>query len=207
VETLACRILTHLRDMDREAVPREGKPTGLWWYGRHARPELRRPSTEVAWTAALTTRLGRDDYAVEKEVPYPDRRRDRCDLVVQLPDGRRVWVEVKGAWKDYWLKKGGVGIFRSYLLHPLVPFPSMGKTHTAALDLVKLERLGPDVANIVAFVLIGFDTADAPLAPEFVEFTSRAQLGCAPWTGAADSWHDAQGRGVHVRLWWRPTSR
>jgi hypothetical protein len=208
MDALGATILTALRRMDAEAGPRaDGKATGLWWYGGHARPELKRPQSEVEWSRRLGVLLADAGYATRREVPYPDKPRDRCDLVVALRDGRRLWLEVKGAWKDYWLRKGGAGIFRSYLLHPLVPCPSMGKSHTAALDLVKLRRLGPDVADVVAFLLVGFDTADAPLAPEFDELASSAQLGVAPWTGTADSWSDSQGRGVHVCLWWQPTSR
>ncbi len=208
MDALAPTILSLLRRMDAEAGLRaDGKATGLWWYGGHARPELRKPQTEVEWSRRLGILLTEAGYPARREVPYPDKARDRCDLVVTMKDGRRLWLEVKGAWKDYWVAKGGAGIFRSYLLHPLVPFPSMGKSHTAALDIVKLERIGAADADLVAFLLVTFDTADAPAADDLAELTGLAKLDRAPWSGFSDDWTDAKGRGVHARLWTRPTPR
>src|SRR5262245_15494133 len=98
----AALVLSLLRRMDREAVARaDGKATGLWWYGGHARPELKRPQTEVEWSRRLGALPAEAGYPTRREVPYPDKPRDRCDLVVTLMDGRRMWLEVKGAWKDY----------------------------------------------------------------------------------------------------------
>lgn len=201
-------VLQALRRMDTEAGPRaDGQATGLWWYGGHARPELKKPQTEVEWSRRLGVLLTDAGYPTRREVPYPDKRRDRCDLVVTMKDGRRLWLEVKGAWKDYWVAKGGAGIFRSYLLHPLVPFPSMGKNHTAALDLVKLERLGPADADLVALLLVTFDTSDAPADPDLAELVALAKLDRPPWSAYSDDWTDAKGRGVHARLWSRSASR
>jgi len=98
VDRLARDLFASLRRMDAEAVPRpDGTPTGLWWFGGHARPELRRPQTEVEWSRRLATILADAGYDARREVSYPDRPRDRCDLVVTLPDAGRIWIEVKGA--------------------------------------------------------------------------------------------------------------
>lgn len=208
MDALASAVLASLRQMDREAVPRpDGQATGLWWYGGHARPGLKKPQTEVEWSRRLGVLLTAAGYPTRREVPYPDKPRDRCDLVVTLNDGRRLWLEVKGAWKDYWVARGGAGIFRSYLLHPLVPYPSMKKGHTAALDLAKLTRVGPPDADLVALLLVVFDTDDAPAAGDVEELVSLAKLDRAPWSTFADDWKDAKGRGVHARLWLRDTPR
>jgi hypothetical protein len=204
MQALAQQILGSLRAMDAEAVPRsDGKLTGLWWYGGHARPELKRPQTEVEWSRRLAALLSNAGYTTRRETAYPGTPRDRCDLVALLPDGRRVWIEVKGAWKDYWVARRGHAIFRGYLLHPLVPYPALGKRHTAALDLEKLGRLGPSSADLVAFLLVGFDRPDAPLDADLAEFVGLAGLGRDPWSGATDSWTDVQQRGVHPHVWWR----
>ena len=208
VDVLAPTIISIFRRMDAEAGPRpDGKQTGHWWYGGHARPELKRPHTEVEWSRRLGVLLTAAGYPTRREVPYPDKARDRCDLVVTLNDGRRLWLEVKGAWKDYWVARGRAGIFRSYLLHPLVARPSMKKGHSAALDFAKLTRVGPPDADLVALLLIVFDTDDAPAAVDVEELVSLAKLDRAPWSSYADDWKDAKGRGVHVRLWLRDTPR
>lgn len=207
VETLRGSILRHLRAMDAEAVPRaDGRATGLWWYGGHARPELKRPQTEVEWSRRLAALLAAEGYGVRREVPYPGPgtgRPERCDLVLVLRDGRRAWIEVKGAWKDWWLARGGEAIFRAYLLHPLVPAPSLGKGHTAALDLAKLGRLRREHADAVALVLVTFDTDDAPAEPDLGEFERLAKLGA--WDGSRARWDDphAPARRVDVRVWSR----
>ncbi len=203
-DLLARTIFTALRRMDREAVARaDGKATGLWWYGGHARPELRRPSTEVEWSRRLAALLGSSGLAARQEVAYPAQPRERCDLVVEIPGRGRAWLEVKGAWKDYWSARDRDDVFRAYLLHPLVPFPSVRRTHTAALDIAKLVRLRPDDGALAALLVVGFDTADDPLAGDLAELVDRAELDAAPWTGFVDDWTDAAGRGVHVRLWTR----
>jgi hypothetical protein len=68
-------------------------------------------------------------------------------------DGR-IWIEIKGAWKAWWGKRDH--LYRSYLLHPLVPGLDP-KTHTAALDVEKVSRMTSKAADHVGLLLIGFE--------------------------------------------------
>jgi hypothetical protein len=146
---LAPALLKCLREMDLEAcLPRGASPTGLAWFGGHREPEKKRPRTEPCWSQRLAELLPAHGFPAQAEVRYPSAPRDKCDVVASLPDGSAVWVEVKGAWKEYWRGKSEL-IYRSYLLHPLVPGLDTSKSHTAALDLVKLNRLKPPDASPV----------------------------------------------------------
>jgi hypothetical protein len=200
-DDLAATLFAFLREMDAETgVTEDCKPIGLNWYGRQRKP---RPRVEVEWTRELERRLRARGHDVRGEHPYPDKPPRRCDLVVTTADGRRTWIEVKGAWKDYWARKRNLAMFRAYLLHPREPYPKLGKEHTAALDVAKLGRLARPHADAVALLLVGFDTADLPIAPDFADLVRFEGLDRAPWTAQADDWTDAAGRGVHARYWTR----
>jgi hypothetical protein len=183
------RIVAALRAMDAEALPVDGKPTGLNWYGGWARPDLRRPHTEVEWTKSLAKRLG-----CHREVRYPADPRIRCDLV---DDG--CWIEVKGLWPAYWEGLGKRTIYEAYLFDPLKPYPSLGKSHTAARDIVKLARLSPEVAPAVGLVLVGFDSDAKPCDADIGELARLAQLG-RWWHGSA-RWPDPNLPGQSVKVW------
>lgn len=188
-------MLSILHALDEEAVPRaDGKPTGLNWYGGHARPDLARPQTEPLWSKALASGLSAGGYASQAEVPYPSTPRERCDLVV----GNRIWIEVKGAWKAYWGKRDH--LYRSYLLHPLVAGLDP-KSHTAALDIVKLTRLTKVDADYVGLLLIGFERQDNPMDAEVDVLVKGAGLGA--WSRTEAGWPDAHRAGERVRcsLW------
>lgn len=210
METIEDEVVAALRRMDAEAGPRaDGKATGLWWYGGHARPDLRRPQTEVEWSRRLGDLLRDGGRGVRREVRYPGGSRDRCDLVIDVRDrSGPLWLEVKGAWKDWWMGHGGAAMFRSYLLHPLVPAPSLGRRHTAALDVQKLARLDRTDAAAVGLLLVAFDVPSAPVTPDLTEFARLAGLDAAPWRTRTAEWPDvhAPSRTVHVRLWTRPTT-
>ncbi len=183
------QIVTALRAMDAEAQPINGKPTGLNWYGRWARRDLKRPQTEVEWTRALAQRM-----SCQREVAYPADARKRCDLVV---DG--CWIEVKGLWPAWWAARGQRSIYEAYLFDPLKPYPALGKDHTAARDLLKLQGLSAVDAPAVGLVLIGFDTVAAPCDTDVDEFARLAGLG--GWWHGHDSWPDAQRLGEAVKAW------
>jgi hypothetical protein len=191
--------------MDRDATTvRDGEPTGLYWYGRHARPDQKRPQTEPNWSKELARRLCAEGIEAAAEVAYPrlDRsRRNRCDLVVSLADGSTLWIEIKGAWKEYWRQQGGMWFYESYLLHPLVGGLDKSKTHTVPLDLEKLASLRPDDADYVGMLLIGFDAAGAPMEQDVAKLENLAGLRHEPWRIESTDWPDPHRGGQHVRCW------
>lgn len=199
-----------LHQMDTEASCRKwGEPTGLNWYGGYFRPECKKPPTETSWTRRLEQLLPEYGYPTEREVPYPYNRRRKCDNVVTLPGGARLWLENKGAWKDYWMQNGGSWIYRSYLLHPLVAGLDATKTHTVPLDFEKLYPLRRPEADYIGFLLLGFDSAADPMDDDVAELTRRAGLNKRPWSVAATGWKDAYRPGCRVQawLWQRPVCR
>jgi hypothetical protein len=195
--------------MDREACCiRDGESAGLSWYGAYFRPECTRPPTETSWTRRLAQLLPRYGFPAEREVGYPHNHRLKCDNVITLPNGSKLWLENKGAWKDYWAKNGGLGIYRSYLLHPLVPNLDP-KTHTVPLDLKKLYHLRRPAADYIGFLLLGFDSAVNPMGDDVEKLIRLAGLDKAPWTQSSTCWRDRYRPGcrVLVWLWHRPVRR
>jgi hypothetical protein len=198
-----------LRQMDAEAnTSKSGKPVGLNWYGAYREPAKARPRTEVCWSERMGELLSERGFPTRVEVPYPLLPRCKCDNVVTLEDGTTLWLENKGAWRDYWSARGGMMIYRSYLLHPLVQNLDKTKTHTVPLDLKKLETLHPPHADRVGVLLVGFERDDDAMDKEIAELVTLGGLDRAPWTSAYDSWADCHRPGHNVRcwLWQRPTS-
>ncbi len=210
-QQLVQAILQAFQSMDAEAdTVRDGYPTGLSWYGAHAKPELKRPQTEPAWSIRLAKLLSEAGLSSEAECRYPseEMRRKKCDVVTTLTGGDRVWIELKAAWKSYWLKRGGEWIYRSYLLHPLVDRLDP-KTHTVPLDMMKLDTLTEQDASSVMLVLVGFDDHSSPMQPDVDELVGLAGLNRAPWAEAGSAtWDDdwRPGERVHVWIWERTVS-
>lgn len=204
LQPLASSIFAALRRMDDEATTvASGKRTGLWSYGYHARPDLRRPQTEPEWSKRLAALLTAAGFPSRPECRYPGLpagQRNSCDVVVELPSGGRLWLELKGAWRDYWAAKGNLFIYRSYLLHPLVPDLDP-KSHTLPHDLTKLGRLSPDEASAVAALLIGFEADGDPMDADVQELVRLARLDASPWVEFSDRWAASHAVGHHVRCW------
>ena len=187
-------------DEDATTITNTGSPAGLNDYGRHARPDSKRPSAEVEWSNRLATVLVEDGIPTQREVQYPmpagPGRKKRCDLLVTDEGGAMVWIEVKGAWRDYW---GGRGIYESYLLHPLVAGLDKSKTHTVPFDLLKLSTLHSPAADFVAELVVGFERPDDPMDGDIAKLVSLA--GLSDWTAASDSWMSPSVQGQRVRCW------
>ena len=188
--------------MDAEATTmRDGHPTGLSWYSAHSRPELKRPNTEPEWSKRLAAMLTQRGWPSTAECRYPVQgSRQKCDVVVTLPEGGTLWLEIKGAWKDYWLVRGNRRLYRSYLLHPFVPGLDKSKTHTAALDLQKLNAITRQQGTHIGLLLLGFDGAE-PMQPDVDEFVRLARLHQPAWHSWRDSWPDERRPGQFIRCW------
>jgi hypothetical protein len=187
--------------MDAEACTQiDGYPTGLAWYGGYREPLKKRPRTEPCWSQRLAELLPRFGFTAAAEVRYPGGGRNKCDVVAYDERGITTWIEVKGAWKEYWRGKSE-WIYRSYLLHPLLPGLDATKTHTAALDLRKLQRLTRPPADRIALLVVGFDSSEAPMDPDIVEFANVAKLGGPPWQVTTSGWADAYRLGGSVKCW------
>lgn len=161
----------------------------------------------MCWSQRIGELLPERGFPTRVEAPYPSLPRCKCDNVVTLEDGATLWLENKGAWRDYWFARGGMLIYRSYLLHPLVPNLDKSKTHTVPLDLKKLGTLSPPHADQVGVLLVGFERADDPMDKDVAELVALAGLDRPPWTSANDAWTDCYRPGHNVRcwLWRRPT--
>jgi hypothetical protein len=198
MHTIAPILFNLLRQMDAEAVPTAaGAPTGLNWYGGH----IDTRQTEPAWSKRLVELLRKEGFTADCECRYDKDSRDRCDVVINLPEKGKFWIELKGAWKEYWRLKKNDFIYRSYLLHPLVAGLDESKSHTVPLDIKKLERLPRTEAAFVGVLLIGFDSDEAPMDADAAELIAAAGLGLEPWSTAATGWRDSHRTGGRVRCW------
>lgn len=210
--TLATTLFELLRQMDQEATTVcNGHPTGLQDYGRHARPELRRPQNEPEWSKRLARLLTERGLPSAAEVKYPADPRKKCDVVVTLGPQQRLWIELKGAWRDYWQRQGSLYLYRSYLLHPLVEGLN-DKSHTVPRDLEKLTRLSAPEAQQVAMLLIGFERPDDTMDGDVGDLVRLArERGLTDletgWQAFTDRWDSAHVPSQTVRCWYwtRPT--
>lgn len=201
-----------LREMDEEATTiRDGSPTGLWWFGAHVKPMQKRPKTEPCWSESLATKLRKLPLEAGSEVAYPKgrlpgKRDKKCDLVVSLPSGLRVWIEVKGSWKKWWEDRRQTRSYLSHLLHPLVPGLDASKDHTAATDISKLSVLRKSEADAVGLLLVGFDAISNPMDSEVLRLADLGGLNTAPWRASHVYWHCTRRAGERVAcwFWWRP---
>lgn len=209
MKTLAELIFDLLDVMDREATTvRDGFTTGLYWYGGHAHPASKRPRTEPAWSKRLAELLADRGVPAKCEVKYPSPlRRKSCDVVVSISPAENVWIELKTADKNYWASRSA-WIYRSYLLHPLVPGLDPGKTHTVPLDMTKLATLSRTDAAHVAILLVGFDTPADPMDDDIHELSRVSGLGTVPWSMHRREWKEPYRPDLRTRCWFwhRPTT-
>jgi hypothetical protein len=187
--------------MDAEATPTpDGHATGLSWYGKHRHPQQVKPKTEPSWTQRLEELLEDAGFETYKEISYPEDpafcAKRLCDNVVVFPDQSVMWMENKGAWKEWWRQQGKVGKFRSHL---------MESGNSALHDVEKVAPLCEPHAQWLGILLLGFDSSAAPMEPDVAEFAARAQIDCEPWVPASMHWPDRwrPGERVHAWFWWR----
>lgn len=184
--------------MDAEATTvRNGHPTGLSWYGAHARPELKgKFPTECEWTKRLSALLCELSRGSRAECAYPGDSGEKCDIVVIPAEGARLWLEVKGAWKQWSIENGYRSTYRAHLLAR----ESKGRSHTALTDLAKLNAITREHGTHIGLLLIGFDGAES-MHDDVDEFVVLAGLDEPVWCEWSDSWPDSRRPGQSVRCW------
>jgi hypothetical protein len=203
METVANALFATLRQMDKEACGQyHGFPTGLNFYGGHRRPELKRPPTETSWTQRLAELLPDHGFPTQAEVHYPSKPRWKCDDVLTLPTGGKLWLEVKGAWKKYWMDRDKLRIFHSYLLYHPDASGMDPKSHTVPLDLDKLSTLTREHAEAIGMLLLGFDSVDDPMDDDVSRLVNFSKLDRKPWCAFSTSWPDPSRKGERIAIWY-----
>ncbi len=163
---------------------------------------------EDKWSSKLAERLARHGYETQIQVPYPAQTGKRCDVVAQLADRSRVWIEVKTAWKS-WFNSTEVRLiehnpfYRKYLFGP--DDGGLDTSHSLAQDFAKLDELAPS-PDYKAILLIGFDAAASPMAPDVVELCQRLKLDESGWSQLGpECWPDRACESCRIAcwFWWR----
>ncbi len=207
IPSLATAIFKCLHDMDQEAnVTVRGNTTGLNWYGAFANPNQKRPATEPSWTKRLAALLPACGVVARSEERYPRpaiRTSQKCDLLAEPSESTCVWIEVKGAWKDWSVRQGDRQhwFYRSYLLHPLEAGLDETKTHTVPFDFRRLESLAPADGTHAGLLLVSFDSDAHPIAEDVDVLVRLARLSAPLWTTFHTSWTDTYLPNCHVRCW------
>lgn len=181
--TFAIRVLDALQTMDAEATYLVGgRAAGLQAY-RH--PALASNRWEESWSRGIADRVPQ----CRVECCYPGAKK-RCDLVWTLEDGSKLWLEVKGAWKQY-LWNGVLKSNSAYRKH----------LKAAAADVIKVGELPRGIAQHVGLLLLGFDVSGSPMDADIEAFILKAKLKNPEWTVAHRRWADPLAPGHRNSAW------
>lgn len=196
IEAVAAAAFAALRAMDAAC------PTGLSNYVSMSPYAGMKRKDEAAIVWGLTNAL-----ALKWNVPPCERRypqsRARCDRVVELSEGSRLWLEIKLAWRVWFYEKvkwNHAGLYSGYL-------GGAHHSHSAAGDFTKLERIGPAHGRYAALLLIGYDGADGQMCADMASLAARENLQQRCWQLRSDMWATAQSPECWNRCWfgWRAT--
>ena len=196
---VANQIFAALRHMDREALQRpNGQPTGLRWYNGYLDSSLDpdgkgQSRVEDLWSCRVAELLGGNGTSARNQVYYPGTRR-KCDLVLESSEGRRFWIEVKGAWTEY-----------AYSYGPVVNKAYKKYLYCTADDIGKLRALRKPDAYWIGLLLLGFDRPARPITDKDLQII-RSRCG-AGWEEESDGWDERWWKGYRasVWFWWRAT--
>jgi hypothetical protein len=216
VANLSALLFEMLKEMDSEAVgtTKNGWPVGLRSYCHYERTQpgvkpRKRDDIEDSWCRRLSRLLKeRHDLEVGTFSSYPTKK--RTDLVVELPNAGKVWIEIKGAWS--YNNRGNCGKpriqkddYRKYLY---------GRPHKCVeWDVAKCACLTTAEASHAGILVIGFD-AEEPAkysisGDEIAVLKTRAGLGDPVWREHYREWPDEHqlngpqraANGYRVRCW------
>jgi len=126
-----------------------------------------------------------------------------CDLLVNLDDRDRLWIEIKLAWKAWFNCVGGP----TYSNRNYLPY-LQGDNHTHSFrgDLEKLSGPGWGPNDYRAVCLIGFDCIQQPMDNEVSHVVQPANQGVAKmsciWNSMAERhWKDRRNPDFRINTW------
>jgi hypothetical protein len=194
VELIAHVAFRALRDMDAQC------PTGLSNFVSCSPFAGKNRKDEAAITWALTNALGKRWHVEQCEGRYPEGG-GRCDRVVELSDGFRLWLEVKLAWRTWFckvVKHNDPRAYNGYLNGDY-------HAHSVAGDFAKLERIGRTHGRYLALLVVGFDGQDGVMVKDMAALAERERLEQRGWSLLSDAWATRQSVECWNRCWfaWR----
>jgi hypothetical protein len=215
-ETLWISILTALQEMGSESV-KAGKPYGLRGYPDFHRELYPGSFRKYAWEepliAGIASRLRNKGLHVQTESLYPTAK-EKCDLIVTLTEGARLWLECKTAFKES-LGEPSPGYGYGYDYEGTKPYSPRGKgcwtagvADIGAQDLLKLKSLRRQDAEFIGILLLGFDRSTVPLGHD--ELYDLLPRDLASWTALhkdedgvmwPDPYPPRAARGFRDRVW------
>jgi hypothetical protein len=194
IQDVADAAFQALRDMDAAC------PTGLCNYVSVSPYAGKTRKDEPAMTWGVTAALAKRWQVQQCEHDYPQGG-GRCDRVVELSDGSRLWLEVKLAWRSWFYGVVKWNDNRSYEGY----MGGAHHSHSVAGDFAKLERIGRDHARYVALLVIGFDAVDGKMTKDMAALAQRENLQQRGWHLLSDAWVTMQCGKCWNRCWfgWR----
>jgi hypothetical protein len=196
IKGVAAAVFRAVRDMDAAC------PTGLCNYVSVSPHAGKNRKDEPAITWGVTNALAKRWRVEQCEHAYPQGG-GRCDRVVELSDGSRLWLEIKLAWRAWFYKVVKWNDMRAYNGY----LGGAHHSHSVAGDFTKLERIGRDHARYVALLVVGFDGADGKMSADMTALAQRENLEERGWHLLSDAWATPQSTECWNRCWfgWRET--
>jgi hypothetical protein len=194
IEAVAAAAFRVLRQMDAQCA------TGLCNYVSVSPYVGKKFKDERAITWGVTNALAEEWDIEQCEHNYPQHN-GKCDRVLELSDGSRVWLEIKLAWRVWFheaVKWNDARAYNGYLT-------GAHHSHSVAGDFKKLERIGRDYGRYVALLVIGFDAADGKMTADMAGLANSENLEHRGWHFLSDSWETPQSAECWNRCWfaWR----
>ena len=171
LEHISKKLFQFLHRMDDEANTAYLKRhhAGLASYSVHYK---KYKENERSWSERIIELLRDDGISASTEKPYPNLSK-RCDIIIEM-DNKKLWLEVKSAWK-YWCnsktgKKKKEPNYKGYL------FGDRSRNNSSAQDIEKLSHLSKDDADYIGLLIVGFDIADDPIDIEMKQLAEMMKL-------------------------------
>lgn len=194
IEAIPTAMVLGLREMDNHCS------TGLCDYVSASPYAGKRRKDEAAITWGVTKALQRTWRVDQCEHDYPNGG-GRCDRVIEMVDGSRLWLEIKLAWRTWFhqrVKNNTDFYYKGY-------FDGIHHSHSVAGDFSKLERIGSKDAKYLALLLVGFDAREGQMTKDMAELVRQERLVERGWHLSSDAWVNRHSAECWNRCWfgWR----